>query len=424
MKKIRVALLCHMSNPMIRENLDLYQGNHYPYRDLCGWNNNIVNALSKRDDIELHVISPHIGMKKWTQSFENDGVKYYFFCQYAPLPWRYLEAKFYPQNKHGFYRNRKYVKSFLNSIKPDIVNLIGAENSYYSIAALDVESIPVLIHCQTVYANPEREKKTGQVSKFRWDTELQLFHKTPYLACNGSMYYKLIKQYEPNAIVFPRRWPAAKFPEIPEVEKQYDFVYFARFLNRNKGFDNAIEAMGKFIKAHPEAKLLAVGRKDTDWPSIEKRINDLGLVNSVIINEPITEYVEMLKFVRQGRLSLLPITMDVISGTILESMRMGMPVLTCKTSGTPSLNEKRETVLISEIADSDGLCANMMRLYESSELQELLRQNGYKYINEMDEDSFHNIDVMVAQYRAVIDNYYHQIPIPSDMLFDSKTIFI
>lgn len=416
--KIRLALICHLSNPMIRENLALYPSCRFvKYKDFANWNSNIINSLRERDDVELHVISPHIGMRNKTQIFKHEGVTYYFFSTDLPLPWSILENHFYPQSKRGFPRNRKAIQKFVQMIQPELINLIGAENSYYSIAALDIENIPIIIHLQTVYANPARKKNSGKVNQRRWDLELQIFHKTPYMACSGQMYYDLVKQYEPNAIVFPRKWPVAEFPKVPEVQKKYDFAYSARFLSKNKGFDAAIEAIAEFAKVHPDVSFIAVGNKDGNWPSYEKRINELGLQNNIIIHPPFVDYLDVLKYVKQARFALLPITMDVISGTILEAMRMGMPVVTCRTSGTPSLNKKRETVLISEIGDYHQLANLMLDIYEHPDRAEMLRKNGLIYIEELDEKESHNVDSMVAQYKAVIEHYHNGTPIPQELLF-------
>lgn len=424
MDRMKLAIICHFSTSQIREELELVDASHCSYRDFGLWNVNIIDGLKNRDDIELHVISPHRGMKRPTQEFSLENVSYHFFWKELPRPWEQLEFYLCPQVKRHYSRNRRYVRRFIKNINPDLINLIGAENPYYSITALDIKDIPIIIHCQTVYANPDRIKNTGKMDQYRWDTELKLFHKTPYIACNGRMYYNLIKQYAPDSIIFPRRWPSSQFPDIPEVKKKYDFVYFARELSKNKGFDNAIEAMGQFVKIYPGATFLAVGKKNHDWPIYESRIKELGIEDSVITHNPITSYEEMLKYVRQGRFSLLPLTMDVVSGTILESMRMGMPVVTCRTSGTPSLNAERETVLISEKGDSDGLCQNMLRLYDDVKLQERLKNNGFVYIKKMDEINAHNKEEMIAQYWAVVNHYYHKKPIPNEMLFKEESIFM
>ena len=419
MEKIKLALICHFSYPAIRKQLDLRQGKYYQYRDFAKWNVNIIDALRLRDDIELHVVALHDGMRHATQEFVFGGVHYHFYRQDLPYPWTQIEHHLFPQSKRNYPRNRRYAKRFLSQIQPDIVNLIGAENTFFSITALEVENTPLMIHCQTVYANPDRIKNTGSVNKQRWDTELKLFHKSQYLACTGRMYYDLIKGYEPKAFVFPRKWPVSGFPSIAEIPKKYDFVFFARILCKNKGFDNAIEAMGWFVKIHPEAKFLAVGSKDSEWSIYDKRIKELGLDLNLEIHPPFPEYVDVLQYVKQSRFALLPITMDVLSGTILESMRMGLPVVTCRTSGTPSLNEKRDTVLISDIGDVEGLVQNMLRLYETPSLQDDLRNNAYLYLKEKDTENENNVDIMITQFKAVINHFRNGTPIPQELLYNT-----
>ena len=122
---MKVAFINHFSNAELREKLDLFSGQ---YRDLGGWNKNIIAGLKGRDDIEIHVITPHLGMRHATQKFVLDGVHYYFFRQELPNPWGQIEAHFWPQSKRNFPRNRKYVRRCLSEIQPDIVlnsNLIS-----------------------------------------------------------------------------------------------------------------------------------------------------------------------------------------------------------------------------------------------------------------------------------------------------------
>ena len=417
---MKLAIICHFSTKEIRGKLDFFSGNRQQYKDYGLWNVNIINGLKNRDDIELHVIAPHKGMKRATQEFVIDGVWYHFYRAELPSPWAQIELRFFPQKTREYPRNRKYVKRFIQMIKPDLVNLIGAENPYYSITALDIKNIPIILHCQTVYANPDRKTKTQGVDPQRWDIELRLFHHIPYIACTGRMYYDLIKGYEPNAIMFPRKWPESKYPKIPDVPKKYDFAYFARMLNKNKGFDNAIEAIAIAVRKHPELKVLAVGSWDCDREFFEKRIEELGIKDNIVIHPSFPEYLEMLQYVKQAKYALLPIKMDVLSGTILEALNMGMPVVTCRTSGTPSLNEKRETVLISDIGDNEALAANMLNVYEHSELGEKLKENGLLYIKEWEDENAHNTDVMVEQYKAVMAHYNSGTPILEELLYNTE----
>ena len=418
---MRVVIICHFSNSVVREQLHLkpiLTKNVLKYKDFAGWITNILDGLKGNEDLDIHVISPHVGMCCSTQVFETEGIHYYFFSKERPYPIGGIEESLFPQEKRNYPRNRRFIQRFIKQIKPELVLLIGAENAYYSISGLDVNNIPMMIHLQTVYANPDRLKNVGGVDKKRWEVEVMLFRKTPYIACSGRMYYDLVKGYNPKAIVFPRKWPTAKFPSLPDVEKKFDFVYFARFLNKNKGFDNALEAIAVFTQSHPETKFLAVGSRDNEWSKYDRRIKELGLEKCLEIHESFPVYSDLLQYVKQARFALLPITMDVLSGTILESMRMGMPVVTCRTSGTPLLNEKRKTVLISEIGDIDGLANNMKLLYENQDLEHTLRENSFMYLEEIDEADADNVKEMVRQFEAVICHYRNGTSIPRELLFN------
>lgn len=415
---IRVVLLCHFTDPLLREKMDLQKGYHMNHKDYGLWNVNIINGLKNRDDIELHVVMPHKGLRTSIQEFVWDTVYYHVFRDELPFPFGQIEAYLCPQKKRGFPRNRKCVRSLIYKIKPDIINLIGAENTYYSLATLDINDIPVIIHCQTVYANPDRIKRAGAIDQQRWDDEVRLFRKVPYIACTGRMYYDLIKEYAPDAIIFPEKWPAALFPTIKDVPKRYDFAYYARMLNKNKGFDNLIEAVGIVVKKYPELKVVAVGTWGNDKAQFEQRIHELGISDNIEIHPSFPEYNDMLQYVKQAKYALLPIKMDVLSGTIIEAMRMGMPVVTSRTSGTPALNKKRKTVLISDIGDNEGLAKNMLDLYESPKLAEELKENANQYLAELDESNSHNINTMVAQYKAVIAHYREGVSIPKELLYD------
>lgn len=431
-KKLRVVLLCHFSWQSIRDKMPLKSFTVENFcrkiiglKELCYvdrglWNLNIIGSLEQEKEVELHVIAPHVGLKKKVFEFSVNNTTFHFYRPEMPFPWNFFERTFYKKQYKEFPRTRKVVKKIINKINPDIVNLIGAENPYYSITALDIDDIPVILHCQTVYANPDRKSKTGTVDKYRWNLEIELFRKIKYIACTGRMYYDLIKGYAPNAVLFPRTWPGAKFPEIKDQPKKYDFAYWARMLNKNKGFDNAIEAIGIVAKKHPDIKVIAVGSWDGDKELYEQRIKELGIEKNIEIHPSFPDYTEMLQYVKQAKFALLPIKMDVLSGTILEALRMGMPVVTSRTSGTPSLNEKLQTVLISEIGDNEGLARNMIDVYENTELAESLKSNAEIYITELDEKNAHNIDIMVAQYKAVISHYRNEIPIPQELLYNIK----
>lgn len=428
---IRVVMLCHFSNPEIRKELPLSSrkceifmlkllfSKKTGYLDFAQWNTDIIDGLSKSNDIELFVISPHEGLRRKVFRFQNNGVHYVFFRGVPSFPFNYVDRILKVDQNNNYQSNRKIIKYEIDSIRPDLVLLVGAENPYYSISALDIEHIPIFLQCQTVYANPDRKELAGSIDQYRWDTELKIFEKTMYYACAGKMYYDLIKKYNPNALVFPRMWPCSTFPKVEQMQKKYDFVFFAHYLSIKKGFDNAIEAISIVSKSKPDIKLLAIGSFDKDKQTFLDRIKKLGIEKNIIFQSPIQEYEVLLKCVTQARFALLPIKIDVLSGTLLEAMYLGLPIVTCKTSGTPSLNEKCKTVLISDIGDNETLAKHMIELMDSPELVQELKVNMQYYLDERSRKSNNNLSVFVEQIHSVMNHHYKDMPIPQEQLFDS-----
>ena len=91
---------------------------------------------------------------------------------------------------------------------------------------------------------------------------------------------------------------------------------------------------------------------------------------------------DVINEVRKARFALLPLKVDLVSGTIREAMANGIPVVTTITPGTPKLNERRRSVLLSEKGDFEGMAQNMIDLIEMEGLEDTLRLNAYETIKE------------------------------------------
>ena len=75
-KPIKVAMVCHFSDPMVRSHLPLDDRILYRivrkllgmpvkrggYGDIAAWDPYLIEFLSKRNDVELYVISAHTGL--------------------------------------------------------------------------------------------------------------------------------------------------------------------------------------------------------------------------------------------------------------------------------------------------------------------------------------------------------------------------
>lgn len=246
MEKLKVAWICHFSNEKVREKLPLskmrasnflriiFGKTKFKYGDFAPWVNNLITEFEKFKDVELHIIAPHAGLSPFKYSFEMNGIYYHFFKPELPLRLDILVSRLPHQEKRRFSLNRLWVKQFIKEIQPDIVNLIGTENPYYSITVLDIKNIPVFVSAQTVYTNPDRQKISGNCDPLRWDTELKIHHKEKYYGCAGRMHRDLILRNNPDAIIFKNFFPIQYPKKVKEVEKEFDFVYFAQGVSQKR----------------------------------------------------------------------------------------------------------------------------------------------------------------------------------------------
>ena len=430
MEKLKVAWICHFSNEKVREKLPLskmrasnflriiFGKTKFKYGDFAPWVNNLITEFEKFKDVELHIIAPHAGLSPFKYSFEMNGIYYHFFKPELPLRLDILVSRLPHQEKRRFSLNRLWVKQFIKEIQPDIVNLIGTENPYYSITVLDIKNIPVFVSAQTVYTNPDRQKISGNCDPLRWDTELKIHHKEKYYGCAGRMHRDLILRNNPDAIIFKNFFPIQYPKKVKEVEKEFDFVYFAQGVSQKKGIEDAIDALALVKKEKPDVTLMVVGHCPPNYKVfLNKKIDNLGLTENISFHDYFPVHSDMHQYIKKAKFALLPVKLDVIPGTVIEAMLLELPVVTYKTTGTPYLNKDGETVLISKIGDIEHLAANMLKLLDSPELAEQLKKKAKAFV-EKEFDNTASPKSLVEDYKAVIAHYHDGTPIPKELLFD------
>jgi len=433
-QKIKVVWLCHFSNSQNRAKMNL-SSNRYLYRlikkitgkeakntklkDIAPWISILIQEFEKFEEVELHVISPQAGLRGLVSEFEINGI---FFHFYTPDISLFLSAliknvKLWLKLQPG----SPIVKRFIKRIKPDVVNLIGAENYYHSCVVLNLKDIPMLCTCQTIFTNPERLIFNPNADKTKnWAIELLIQHKLTYFGCGGRMHRDLLLENNPEAIVFRAYLPAKMPPGIEEQTKEYDFVCFAAGHGDKKGTNDAIEALAIVKKNKQNVKLNIVGKCNVEVrEALNSIIIDLGLSDNVVFYDYFPEHDDMFRQLKKSSFAVLPVKMDDIPSTIREAMFLGLPVVTYKTTGTPMLNKDKKCVLLADIGDIDKLSKNMSMLLESEVLAETLTVNSKEYI-EMHFNNAFEARNLVDTYHALINHYTSSKAIPERLLFNPE----
>lgn len=387
--KIRVVWVCKLSNPQIRQNLKFSQWTLWAiyrkitkqinYYDYAAWNTNAIREFEKFKDIELHVISPHLGITG-IQHFYLNGVRYHIFQSEDDDMLSHIHSRITKKIKTSYSQNTKVILDIISQIHPDIIHYMGAEMPMYSESALSVSSgTPLLVSLQTLMCDPDFFKNypiSKEEYEYRKNVEVAIINKVDYIASKVMRFRQIInQQFGEKRYLDMRLAVGNSINDSYNSPKQYDFVYFAASIS--KAIDYALEAFARAKRKHKDITLHVVGGYDSAlMTSITKQMDNLGISNNVDFTGKLPAFDDVIAEIRKARFALLPLKIDLVSGTIREAMANGLPVVTTITPSTPKFNENRESVLLSEKGDFDKMAENMCLLIEDESFSENLKNNA------------------------------------------------
>ena len=397
-RKIRVAWICSFSNEKMRARLPFDSGGCFKglYKllgvtfgrdtDSAIWNTNAIEEMEKIDDVELHVICPVRGLAKEEVLYEGNGIHYYFFREQNSDIVRFVWHQLFSKYTSHYKKNRRVLSRFISEIQPDVVHVMGAENPYYSLSLLDVPSnIPTIIQLQallTRLVNVTKVKEEKKSFYYKGLMEREIIKKADYIGTTLDDFKKfIIEEIKSDAQFLDISLAMAQKINLEPSEKQYDFVYFSA--NISKAGEEALESFILAHKKNPTITLDIVGGYDEAFRArLDARIKEYGLENCVTLEGRLPSHDDVIRQIRKARFALLPLKMDFVPNTLHEAMANGLPVVTTITDGTPSLNEMKKCVLLSEQNDFQAMADNMMALLDNESLSNELRQNAAVYENE------------------------------------------
>ena len=129
---------------------------------------------------------------------------------------------------------------------------------------------------------------------------------------------------------------------------------------------------------------------------------------------------DLLLHVQMSRFAVLPCKLDHISGTMSQSMQLGLPLVVYKTTGTPSFNREKQCVLIAEKGNVEELAQHMMTLMENSVLAETLRKNAREFQEKKAEIAKQNGIRLIETFKAVVEKEQQGKDVPQELLFNPE----
>ena len=395
MNKIKVIWICHFTNVEMQKLLPLWRTR----KEASPWIPNFIKGFENRKDFELHVISPHEFLKK-NKRINLRGVYYHFIPAGFPIISKYWPSKFKFDSLNNFYFFRQRVKRIVKNINPDIINLMGAENAYYSAAILDYyNKYPVLITIQGFISEHKDIVELNMGVKNRIDIEENILQKFQYFSgeLDSSTY---INNYNPKHDFFLQYFPVNEDLLISrsDQKKQYDCIYFGR-LAKSKGAEDFVKVIGLLKKNNVDIRACILGSGDKT-PLVNLAI-ELNCLSNITFIGFVKTQEKLFEFVNLSKIVLVPSLKDRLPSSIREAMFLKVPIVAYATGGIPFINKYSENICLVGQGDYKDMAIKVERLLNNVKLRQILARKAYEYA--IEEYSLkNNTERLVSIYHEIL----------------------
>ena len=196
--------------------------------------------------------------------------------------------------------------------------------------------------------------------------------------------------------------------DVLDVEKTHDLVFYARIC-KDKGIEDLILALKQVKIDYREVTLLVLGPESSPaYMSFLKQLaEDYGVGDSISWLGYQSSQNELFRKASSAKISVLPTHHDIIPGTIIESMQLGLPVVSYNVGSISELNDEEECVLLVEKGDIKGLAREVVRLLSSDDLYQTIRERGIKSM----QNKYQGLNISkqhLDAYNKVIKDFHSQ----------------
>lgn len=317
-------------------------------------NRDLYNISSKlKIEIEKNIFTTGI-FSKITRKIIKDINRKYGILNNEKY-YRYLTNIYYPKT----IRN-KFIKYF-NEKQYDVI--IGVEGIYSILLGCISDEIDSRI---IGWQHNSYDAYLKNKNRYYWNLDI-LFEKyikklDKYIVLTeyDRIMLKKEKGIESQVIANPRSF-TSKVKSNMEVKQ---FLAAGRFTYQ-KGFDLLIESFNLFSKQNQEWKLVIVGEGE-EKDKIKKKICEYGLQDRVYI-QPFTDNIK--KYFLNSSVMLLSSRWEGMPMIVLESLEMGVPIISYDITAVEPLIDNKENGIIVEKYDIEKYSEEMLRIIENETLK-------------------------------------------------------
>ena len=362
-KKLKVVWLCHFATDEITDILKPRK----KVQEFAPWIPISIKTIEDSPELDIYVVSPYPYIKGIKQ-VSLRGVHYTFFNP-TILGGRLLYNRFFRLDYFtNFIKSKIVIKRIVNRIKPDVIHLFGAENPYYSSSILRFyKNYPSIL---TVQGFVFKSTAADKFTKKRITIEKEILNNTKIAFCEAKCLGDDLRLFSPNVKLFWHFYGSYEVkPIVPSPRKKYDIVFFAKII-KDKGIKDLIDAINILKQDRPHIKACIIGgNKINEYSDYSQRI---GLGDNIEWTGRLDTREEVHLKALEGRISVLPTYHDINPGTIIESMFLGIPVVSYDIPANLEINEKGEVIKLVEYKNINKLAECIAELLDNQGEREQL----------------------------------------------------
>lgn len=361
------------------------------YQDVAPWIEAFIKYFQTRDEYSLHVVALHVGMRKESESFALDGIKYHYIKSGLGFCGKILDKLFHVQQKKGFPAYQRRFKQAIKGITLDWVLMCGAENPDYASLFLKSDCPHKLVILQTLLNDPKRIAMEVSTD-FRRRVENDVFKKCKHFAVPDEQWIPYVKTVNPTANCYSFTFPTIAPTVNIEIKKQYDFVFFAGGLARNKGTNDAVSALSIVAKKYPYVTLNLIGGASEEYMNgLYQQIKNNRVERNVIITPSFPVRNDVFNQVVKSSNAVLPGITASLNSTVREAMLMGMPTIVYETPDTIQINQAKQCILTAKMEDVEDLAEKMEYALIHTTETKTIAQAGEEYAkNHFSQEAFNH----------------------------------
>lgn len=396
-KKLIVVWLCYFNNQFLEDQIRPWKR----VGEFAPWISNMIPLFENDNDVELHVVSQYRWIRGY-RSFKIKSVTYHFFNAGIPLIGRHWPGFFRFDVLSDFFVTKTHFAKIIRNIKPDILHLHGAENEFCTGILQFQKKYPVFITIQGFIHKSNSQSKSV---KRRASKELEILRKFNHFGYRTKTMSRDIRSINPKSILHWHSYPMSDI-EPMNIEKKYDLVFFAN-ITKDKGIEDLLYSIQLIKKRKPDISLCIIGGGDS--VQFKKLSNNLGLHENVYWAGFLKSQEEVHKLASSAKVSVLPTYHDIISGTIIESLFLKLPVVAYNVGSIHEVNKDSEIISLVDKGDINGLANKIIELINNEGLRE--ERSALGILRAIEMFRYTNDEVrsdLINAYRSVIDDFLNK----------------